>query len=381
MKQFIISCIASLAFLSSLAQSKISIDISGKNLSPAAKVFVRYMVDKKVRLDSVKFTNSKAFYSTEIEEPTIVMLFLSKDGAPFFGKKNVKFERITFYAEPTQKLTKVRFSDSFENAVVTGGKLQKDYKKYSHFMAEYDKQLDLLFSERSQIFQTKERDEKLLKQVTDKIDAVNREKDKGKEAFIQSNPKSYFSLQALKELAGYDIDADRIEPLFRKLSLNLQNSDEGIYLRDEIELSKILGIGKIAPDFTQNDTTGTPVSLTNFRGKYVLLDFWASWCGPCRAENPNVVKAYNKYKDKNFTVLGVSLDRPDKKQAWLDAIHKDNLTWTHVSDLQYWDNAVAKQYGIRAIPQNLLIDPNGKIVAKNIRGEELQTKLAEILDK
>jgi len=110
-----------------------------------------------------------------------------------------------------------------------------------------------------------------------------------------------------------------------------------------------------------------------------LLDFWASWCGPCRAENPNVVKAFNNYKDKNFTVLSVSLDQPGKKQSWLDAIHKDGLTWTHVSDLKFWDNAVAKEYGIRAIPQNLLLDPTGKIIAKNVRGEELEKTLEEVI--
>jgi len=131
-------------------------------------------------------------------------------------------------------------------------------------------------------------------------------------------------------------------------------------------------------DFTQNDTLGVPVALHSLKGKYLLVDFWASWCGPCRAENPNLVNTFNKYKEKGFQVLGISLDRPGAKERWLQAIHDDRLAWTHVSDLQFWDNAVAKQYGIQAIPQNLLLDPNGKIIAKNLKGEDLDKKLASI---
>lgn len=128
-------------------------------------------------------------------------------------------------------------------------------------------------------------------------------------------------------------------------------------------------IGTVLPDFKQNDVNGKSVSLSSLRGKYVLIDFWASWCGPCRAENPNVVKAYNTFKAKNFTVLGVSLDQD--KAKWLDAIKKDGLSWTHVSDLKYWNNEVAVQFGIQSIPANYLIDPKGVVIGKDLRGEEL----------
>jgi peroxiredoxin len=138
-----------------------------------------------------------------------------------------------------------------------------------------------------------------------------------------------------------------------------------------------IAIGYAAPDFTMADTEGKQISLSSFKGKYVLLDFWASWCGPCRGENPNVVANYNKYKSKNFTVLGVSLD--EDKTAWLGAIKKDNLTWTHVSDLKGWSNAVAKVYGVESIPFNALLDPTGKIIATDLRDEELGKKLGEIL--
>jgi peroxiredoxin len=138
-------------------------------------------------------------------------------------------------------------------------------------------------------------------------------------------------------------------------------------------------VGAIAPEFTQNDPDGNPVKLSSFRGKYLLVDFWASWCGPCRAENPNVVKAYTKYHDKGFEILGVSLDDEKGRTNWLNAIKKDGLTWKQVSDLKAWNNEAAQLYAIKAIPQNVLLDPSGKIIAKNLRAEALDKKLAELL--
>jgi len=138
-------------------------------------------------------------------------------------------------------------------------------------------------------------------------------------------------------------------------------------------------INKPAPDFTLPDVNGKPVSLSSFKGKYVLVDFWASWCGPCRQENPNVVSAFQKFKNKNFTILGVSLDRPGQKENWVKAINDDNLAWTQVSDLKFWESMVVNMYGIDGIPFNVLVDPAGKIIAERLRGEDLEKKLSEVL--
>jgi peroxiredoxin len=190
----------------------------------------------------------------------------------------------------------------------------------------------------------------------------------------KNSPVTPFMLVVTSEL---EQDASVLEGNYSQLAAAGQQGFYGKILKQRIDDSKIGAVGSEAMEFTQNDTTGKPVTLASFRGKYVLIDFWASWCKPCRMENPNVVNMYNKFKGKNFTVLGVSLDRD--KSPWLQAIKDDHLAWTHVSDLKYWQNEVARLYKVEGIPQNYLVGPDGKIVGKNLRGEALQAKLCELL--
>lgn len=196
--------------------------------------------------------------------------------------------------------------------------------------------------------------------------------------YFREHSASYVAPFVLTISLQFNDDVSLLENRFNGLAEKIRKSKGGAGILATIAEKKIGAIGSVAMDFTQADTSGNLVSLSSFRGKYVLVDFWASWCGPCRNENPNVVENFNQFQNKNFTVLGVSLDRPGQKDKWLEAIHHDGLTWTHISDLQFWNNAVAKLYHISSIPQNLLVDPQGKIIGKNLRGPDLKAKLCEI---
>lgn len=216
--------------------------------------------------------------------------------------------------------------------------------------------------------------------ISDKSDAAERGMDFFQEkvsGFVKKYPDSYVSVD-LMELFAASIQPAIFEPMYNALSQRMKKVDKVVGWKKQLDQAKEFESGKMAAmDFTMNDKDGKPVSLSSYKGSYVLLDFWASWCGPCRAENPNVLAAYEKFKGKNFRILAVSLD--DKKSAWLKAIEEDKLPWTQLSDLKGSDNKAAKLYGVTSIPQNFLINPEGKIIGQNLRGKELEERLSKIL--
>jgi peroxiredoxin len=197
--------------------------------------------------------------------------------------------------------------------------------------------------------------------------------------FIRAHPASLVSAYVLYRDYSYRLSAKEIESNIDLLDISLRDTPYVRILKELAQTYRTVDIGKSAPDFTALDPAGKSVRLSSLFGKgYLLIDFWASWCGPCRRENPNIVKVYHKYKDRGFDILGVSLDR--SREGWLKAIAADHLTWTHVSDLLYWNSAPAQLYGVRAIPANVLVDKKGVIVAKNLRGEDLEKILGGYLD-
>jgi peroxiredoxin len=213
--------------------------------------------------------------------------------------------------------------------------------------------------------------------VEKQLDSIQKEMTVLEKNFIKANPASYVTPSILVGLS-YEMEAGEIESLVNGLDSTVAKLPQIVTLKERVNVMKAVAVGQKAPDFTMNDVDGKPVSLSSKLGpKLLLIDFWAGWCNPCRQENPNVVKVYNEFHKKGFDVLGVSLDQ--KKESWLKAISDDKLTWTHVSDLQYWNNAAAKLYAVNSIPANFLLDETGTIIGRNLRGEDLYNKVNEVL--
>ena len=281
-------------------------------------------------------------------------------------------DRISFFVEQSAVISVNGYSDSLALAKVTGSNENTLLKQFSD---DFKKKLPVFMKNRKLYTEAKSKNDSVAMEREGKIsDRKNiDEVVKMVTAFVTEHPSSSVSIELAEMLLKYSrmSTADSLLRIVEKTRAGKYAAAQK--LREILSIQKSVMKGAVAPDFSLPDTTGRNVALSSLRGKYVLVDFWASWCGPCRAENPNVLQAYNKFQDKNFTIVAVSLD--NNKSSWLKAIKDDSLPWIQLSDLKGFDNKVAKQYGVKSIPSNFLIDPSGKIVALNLRGKDLEKAL------
>lgn len=378
MKKILLYMIALLPFMA-MAQEETFV-IKGKvgNLNSPSRAYLLYQLGANKVLDSVLIINGSFDFSGKITNPTNAYLVMDRKGVGFTHLDNTA-DVLSFYVDKGE--FSITSADSASKAKITGSTINDDNLRLIAQLKPVIDDAKKLQDQAKAASQAEQGTVEFQNSMQAKQKVLQLREKGILKKFIVANPNSYMSLLALYSVGGPSPNPPEIDTLFNALSPELKNTESAKVFRNSLDALRATAIGVVAPDFTQADVNGTPVKLSSFRGKYVLVDFWASWCGPCRQENPNVVKAYNRFKNKNFTILGVSLDRTGGKSDWLAAIKNDGLTWTEVSDLKFWNNEAAVLYSIKSIPANFLIDPNGKIVARDLRGEDLENTLQEVLGK
>ncbi|MDE5423119.1 AhpC/TSA family protein [Ancylomarina sp. DW003] len=339
-------------------------ELSGKIEGQSeGKIFLNIEKDRKLeKIDSVEIVNGEFKFVGSV--PVADMYYLQiedKRGAlPFFLENSL----ISIEANV----------EALRDAKITGSATQDVYKSFTDKMVEYKGKQEPIIAAYKKAMS--EKNEEAAEKAVKEYEAVDAEKMVTIKSFVKENTSSVASAFITHRNLLNQLKVDEVEEIYNAFGENVKASGSALAIKAKIDVLKKVAVGQPAPDFTLNTPEGTPLSLSSLKGKVVVIDFWASWCGPCRRENPHMVEIYNELSPKGVEFLGVSLDKD--KDKWLKAIEDDGLIWKHVSDLQYWNSAAAKLYGINGIPATVLIDQNGTIVAKKVFGDELKAEIEKL---
>ncbi|MDD2563773.1 MAG: TlpA disulfide reductase family protein [Salinivirgaceae bacterium] len=351
-----------LIFTSCNMQSGYKITINGtKELS--GKIYLQQEVNKKISvIDSTDIVNGVAVFTGFTEQPDLLLI-----------SHNDNKSKLRLFVENSTITVNYR-TDSVELSEIIGSKTHDLYTPFAVKIAQFDKKQRELYIDYQAQKSTNNSNE--MKIIENKVSAIYEEQQEYTNNFVESNIASVVSLYVIRWYLIYDLDYDNLSKFLSKTPEKTKKTAIYSDLNNRLQILSKTRIGNIAPEFTMNDMDDNPLSLSGLRGKVVLIDFWASWCGPCRRANPDLVKLYEKYKDYNFEIIGVSLD--NDKEKWQKAIAADSLSWLHVSDLKGWQNAVGQTYGVNSIPHTILIDDKGQIIGNKMSHEELKEKLEQL---
>lgn len=356
------------------AQNTFNLKGEFTNLKENKNIYLIHVENDAEKLDSAKVINGKFEFNIALAKPALAILLLDHTGNDLNSKQSSKDFYRFFIDAGNATLTS---TDSVAKAKLKGLEIFDVHQQLIKSTIPIEEELIALNKEFGSYPEDKRRDPKFALGFQDRYEALLEKRTAAIAAFIINNPSSYVSLYSLSgDLATDDMNVVLVENAYKGLSDDLKNTNMAKSILYKLDLAKRTSIGVMAADFEAKTPEQIPIKLSSFKGQYVLIDFWASWCGPCRQENPNVLRAYETFKDKNFTVLGVSID--EKEDAWVKAVKQDGLVWVQLLDRTA---EIAKMYGINAIPKNFLVDPSGKIIAKNLRGSELMSTLQEVLGK
>ena len=358
---------------SAFAQDSYVIQGRADSLKDGDRIFLFFTDANQKILDSTTVSNKNFVFRGTLREPAVLARLFANQN-PFTATAGQEIDHAEFVLTPSEN--KIESAAHLQDLTV---KDSRENQAWLQFLA-MRKGNDAKFSALGAGLTKQQLQDSIIRDsLISEENILIKELNEIRIQFAREYPDSYMALLGLYFASAAEGLTAEAQKSFDHLESRLKETKLGKQTQLSLLASQRTEIGKIAPPFKQQDTSGRLVSLEAFKGKYVLLDFWASWCDPCREENPNILSAYQQYKNKNFTVIGISLDMPGNRQKWLDAIKNDQLPWTQLSDLNGWQNQVAALYGVKSIPKNLLLDPKGRIIAKDIRGKTLQETLSKYL--